>query len=44
MNNSNMIASGKILDKLGDIEMHMSISYNDTILLSSIISIVKNNL
>ena len=40
----NMIASGKILDKLGDIEIFMSVSYNDAILLSNIISIIKNNI
>jgi len=40
----NMISSCKILDKLGDIEIFMNISYNDTILLSNIIATVKNNI
>ena len=40
----NMISFGKILDKLGDVEIYMSVSYNDTVLLANIISIIKNNL
>ena len=41
---NNMISYYKILDKLGDVEVYMSISYNDTVLLGSIISIIKNNI
>jgi len=40
----NMISFGKILDKLGDVEIYMSISYNDIVLLANIVSIIKNNL
>jgi DNA polymerase III delta prime subunit len=40
----NMVSYSKILDKLGDVEVFMSISYNDTVLLGSIISIIKNNI
>lgn len=36
------IKSCKILDKLGDIEIYLSISYNDTILLSNVVSTIKN--
>lgn len=33
-----------MLDKLGNVEIYSSISYNDSLLLANIISIIKNNL
>jgi replication factor C subunit 3/5 len=41
INNKNMINICKILEKISEIEIFMSISYNDTIALSSIISTVR---